>query len=91
MSHPLVLEAGGQFIEILNLTGDYYDAECFARVCYDILTRSPLDPDSLEAANAASNLANESVNLINKNGPENADIEESEMLARKAARIIKEL
>jgi glucosamine 6-phosphate synthetase-like amidotransferase/phosphosugar isomerase protein len=33
--HPLVLEAGGKLIEILYLTGDYYDAERFARVIYD--------------------------------------------------------
>jgi hypothetical protein len=40
------------------------------------------------------NLADASCNLINKNGPENADnadIDEAEMLARKAVRIIKEL
>jgi hypothetical protein len=89
--HPLVLEAGGKLIEILNRTGDYYDAERFARVCYDGLTRAPLIPDSFEAAIAASNLANASCNLINKNGPESADVDEAVMLARKAVRIIKEL
>jgi tetratricopeptide (TPR) repeat protein len=89
--HPIVLEAGGKLIEILNKTEDYYDAERFARVCYDGLTRPPLDPDSYEAADAAKNLAEASCNLIMKNGPEAADIEEAEMLARKAVRIIKHL
>jgi tetratricopeptide (TPR) repeat protein len=89
--HPLVLEAGGYLIEILNETGNYYDAERFARVCYEALTRAPLDPDSFEAANAASNLADASRNLINENGPLSADIKEAEILARKAVRIVREL
>jgi hypothetical protein len=89
--HPLVLEAGGKLIEMLNATGDFYDAERFARVCYEALTRGPLDPDCFEAARAAMNLANASCNLIIKNGPESADFDEAEMLARKAVRIVKEL
>jgi hypothetical protein len=88
--HPLVLEAGRELIGILNRTGNFYDAERFARVCYDGLTRAPLDPDSFEAAKAASNLAEASFNLIDKNGPESADIDEAEILARKAVQIIKE-
>lgn len=31
--HPLVLEAGGQLIEVLVLTEDFYDAERFSRIC----------------------------------------------------------
>jgi hypothetical protein len=89
--HPLVLEAGGELIEILNRTGNYYDAERFARVCYEALTRAPLDPNSYEAADAARNLANASCNLIETNGFKSAVIEEAEMLARKAVRIMKEL
>jgi tetratricopeptide (TPR) repeat protein len=89
--HPLVLEAGGKLIKILNATGEFYDAERFARVCYEGLTRVPLDPDSCEAAKAAINLANASCLLIEANGPESADIEEAEMLARKAVRIMMEL
>jgi hypothetical protein len=89
--HSLVLEAGGELIGILNLTGDYYDAERFARVCYDSLTRAPLDPDSIEIAIAARNLADSSCSFIQENGPKIADIDEAEMLAIKAAQIIKEL
>jgi hypothetical protein len=51
--HPLVLQAGSKLIEILGATGDDYNAERFARVCYDALTRPPLDPESYEAMNAA--------------------------------------
>lgn len=75
----------------LNQTGDYYDAERFAQVCYDSFTCAPLDPNSYEAAIAASNLPCASINLIKANGPESADIEEAEMLVRKAVRIVKEL
>jgi hypothetical protein len=64
--HPLVLEAGGELIEILFETGDYYDAERFARVCYEALTRAPLDPNSFEAAIAARNLAIASCNLVKR-------------------------
>jgi hypothetical protein len=79
--HPLVLRAGGRLIGILS---HYYDAERFARICYEALTRAPLDPDSFEAAEAAINLVNASCNLIKSNGPDSADKEEAEMLARKA-------
>jgi tetratricopeptide (TPR) repeat protein len=92
--HPLVLEAGGRLIEILNKTGNYYDAERFARICYESLTRVPLDPDSYEAAAAARNLAEASFNLFPESvdiDPESADIDEAEILARKAVRIVKEL
>jgi tetratricopeptide (TPR) repeat protein len=82
--HPLVLEIGGNLIEILIATGELYDAERFARVCYDSLTRVPLDPDSYEAANAARNLTEVSCDLIRANGLDSVNIEEAEMLARKA-------
>jgi hypothetical protein len=88
--HPLVLEAGDQLVQILGHTGDYHDAERFARICYEGLTRAPLDPESVEAAKGAATLAQATCNLISKNGPESADIEEAEMLARKAIRIMKE-
>jgi hypothetical protein len=50
-----------------------------------------LDPDSFEAAQAASNSADAAYNLIWKNSAESADIDEAEMLARKAVHITKEL
>jgi hypothetical protein len=48
--HPIVLEAGGLLIDTLCRSGDFYDAERFARVCYDSLTRPPLDPEAYEVA-----------------------------------------
>jgi hypothetical protein len=82
------------FIQVLNENlGDHYDAERFARINYEILT-SPhhgSDLESYEVANAARNLSLASCNLIKANGPNSADIEEAEMLARKAVRIIKNL
>jgi tetratricopeptide (TPR) repeat protein len=89
--HPLVLEAAGKLIMILGQTGDHYDAERFARICYETLTRAPLDRESFEAAKAATNLSCASINLIDANGPESADIEEAKLLARMAVRIIKKL
>jgi tetratricopeptide (TPR) repeat protein len=91
VDHPLVLEAGRQLVEILSVIGDYYDSERFARVCYESQTRAPFDPESLQAAFAASNLAIASCNLIKSEGPESADIEEALMLARKAVYIMKKL
>jgi hypothetical protein len=55
------------------------------------LTRPPLDPESFEAAKAATNLSCASINLINANGPESADIEEAKLLAREGVRTIKEI
>jgi hypothetical protein len=89
--HPLVLQAAGKLIETLTAVGDFYDAERFARICYEGLTRPPLDPESYEAAEAASNLAFASHDLIKAYGPDGADIEEAEMLAKKSVRIIKKL
>jgi tetratricopeptide (TPR) repeat protein len=89
--HPLVLEAASNLIGTLGMTGDHYDAERFARICYQCLTRPPLDPESYEAAKAAGNLARASYNLIEANGLGSADIEEAEMLASEAVRIIRAL
>jgi hypothetical protein len=72
--HPLLLKAASKLIEILDETGDYYDAERFVRICYEALSRQTLDPDSFEEANAAMNLPQTSCNLIRVNGSESADI-----------------
>jgi hypothetical protein len=66
---PLVLQAGSKLIQFLAINGDYYDADRFARVCYDGHTRAPQDPDSFEAAVAAGDLAAASCNMIEANGP----------------------
>jgi dTDP-4-dehydrorhamnose 3,5-epimerase-like enzyme len=55
--HPIVLKIGCKLVDILLLTNNYYDAERSARVCYDSLTCAPMNPNSSEAAQAASNLA----------------------------------
>jgi hypothetical protein len=89
--HPLVLEAAGNLIETLNRLGNYCDEERYARVCYDSLTRPLLNPESVEAANAAINLAQASYNLVQENGLSIPDIEEAEMLAKEVVRIIKSL
>jgi hypothetical protein len=89
--HPMVIQAAGQLIEILFQTGDFYDAEHFSRICYDSLTRPTLDPESFEAAKAAGDLALASYKFRKTNHPDSGDIEEAEMLARKAVRIIKRL
>jgi hypothetical protein len=81
--HPLVLEAGTRLIEILKVTKKYYDAERFSRICYESLTRTPLDPDSFQIANAAINLATISIHLIRTKGPEGADIIEADFPVRK--------
>jgi hypothetical protein len=48
--HPLVLEAGSLLIMILGRTGDYYDAERFARISYESFTRASSDPESYDVA-----------------------------------------
>jgi hypothetical protein len=89
--HPLVLEAAGHLISTLCHTGDHYDAERFARICYDSLTRPPLDPESHETAKARTNLVHVSYNMIIANGSDSADIEEAEIVVEKAVCILKEL
>jgi hypothetical protein len=83
-----VLRTAYHLIAILGLTGNRYDAERFARISYEALTRPHLNPESYEAANAAINLVNASYDLMKTNGPESADIEEAGMSARDAIRIM---
>jgi hypothetical protein len=87
--NPLVLVAASKLIENLSKTEDHYDAERFARICYGSLTRPPIDPESREAAAAAAQLAQTCHDHIEAIGPDSADIEEAEMLARKAVEIMK--
>jgi hypothetical protein len=89
--HLLVLEAARELIRALSKTEDYYDAERFARICYQSLTRPHLDSESFEAAKATGNLAKASYDLIEANGLDSAGIEEAEMLTRDAIRIIRAL
>jgi hypothetical protein len=91
LEHPKVLEAGSKLIDILNQKGNHYDAEHFARVCYDSLIRPRLDPESFAAANATTDLSCAIYDMIKANGLESADIDEAEMLAREGLRIMRKL
>jgi hypothetical protein len=77
--HPMVLEAGSNVIKINGELGEHYDAERFARICYEGLNRHGLDPESYEATSAAIDLAKATFNLIKTNGPENANIVEGKL------------
>jgi hypothetical protein len=65
--------------------------ERFARICYESLTRAPLDPDSYKAAETAFNLSRASFKLILADVSKSADLDEAKMLAKKAVQIFKEL
>jgi tetratricopeptide (TPR) repeat protein len=82
--HPLVLTAANRMIEILITLEEYEDAERYARISYECLTR-PTDTESEEVADAAMTLASVTYNLIccGKDG----NMAEAEMLARKSLRI----
>jgi hypothetical protein len=82
--HPMVLEAGNKLIEHLLSTEEYYDAERFARISYECLTR-PVDTESYMVADASESLATAMFRL-NRND-KNWDSTEAEMLCRKALRI----
>jgi hypothetical protein len=53
--------------------------------------KPPMNPESYEAADAASIVALSTFNLIKDNGPEGGNIDEAENLARMPIRIMKEL
>jgi hypothetical protein len=86
--HPLVLEVANSLIKILIRTEEYFDAERFARICYECLTR-PIDTESNEVGFAAEALATVTHRLLLQNGSSSSfgNIEEVEMLARKALKI----
>jgi hypothetical protein len=88
LDHPLVLMVANDMIHILIMLEEYVDAERYARISYECLTR-PIDTESEEVANAAMLLADVTFQLIldGKDG----DIEEAEMLARKSLRIMQKI
>jgi tetratricopeptide (TPR) repeat protein len=69
-----------------KMMSDMKDTEMYARIVYECLTR-PVGDKSLRIGEAASSLANVTAKLIQLNGLEAGNIEEAEMLARKAIRI----
>lgn len=85
-SHELVLDAGEWLVEILLQTHNFYDAERYARISYECLTR-PVDNESIQIVDAAASLASASLQLLKENSVEGCDIVEVEMLSRKTLRI----
>lgn len=53
---PQVLYAGSKLINILIPLEEYEDAERYARICYECLTR-PVETESIDVADAALSLA----------------------------------
>jgi hypothetical protein len=86
VDYPLVLKAATFLINVLIQTEEYEDAERYARITYECLTR-PVDTESEEVANAAESLANVTYLLIHRKGVKDGDIVEAEMLSRKSLRI----
>lgn len=80
-SHHKVLQAGNDLINILILLEEYYDAERYARICYECLTK-PVDTQSEEVRRAAEFLSRVTLKLIEKDVDDKGhDIVEVEMLA----------
>lgn len=85
LDHPLVLTAANLMIDCLNSMGRCKEAEGFARISYECLTR-PVDNESEEVADAARSLA-DNIDAVLRSGGD-GDIVEAEMLSRKALRIM---
>jgi hypothetical protein len=92
LDHPLVLKTANLLVKTLIVLKEYYDAQRFASICYEILTR-PIDTESDEVADAAYSLARVSFYLIRDQDAERGgeamerDLKFMEMLLRKAIRI----
>jgi tetratricopeptide (TPR) repeat protein len=90
VDHPLVLKAANYLIEFLIQIEEYEDAERYARITYECLTR-PFDTESMDVADAAQYLANVTYKLICRDGAEDSETMEAEMLSRKSLRIKEKL
>jgi AcrR family transcriptional regulator len=90
VDHPMVLNAASFLINTLIKTDEYETAERYARISYESLTR-PIDPESLEVAEAAALLAYVSYELIRSTESGNGNIVEAEVLSRKAKRIMERI
>lgn len=90
-SRHIVLRVASNLIAFLNITSEYYDAEGYARICYECLTR-PVNSESEEIAEAAVLLASVSFHLCQQQGiKEGEDIAEAEFLARKSLCILQRI
>jgi hypothetical protein len=81
--HPIVLRSANKLVEVLISTKEYYDAERYARVCYECLTR-PIDLEDNAVSLAAESLEKVTLSLIRQNGEKGGDINEVESLLRKS-------
>lgn len=88
--HPKVLAAANQMIQNLIDLKEFGDAERYARISYDCLTR-PVDTESIGVAHAAMALADVTYKLICESKQEGWNMLEAEMLARKAIRIYEKI
>jgi tetratricopeptide (TPR) repeat protein len=85
LDHPYVLHAGNNLIKVLTDLKEYYDVERYARLLYECQFKS--NTESEEFATVIESLAEVTSILIIENGPIGYNIEEAEMLARKALAI----
>jgi hypothetical protein len=85
-THPKVLTAANHLIRILIKRKEYFDAERYARICYDCLTQS--NDNREQVAQIAEALAKINYDLVFQNGSAGGDVVEAEMLIRKSIRII---
>lgn len=83
-SYPEVLKAADKLIRMLIKSDEYYDAERYAIVCYECLTR-PVDTKSKKVAQAAESFARINYFSIVRNQSGNLDNLES--LCRNSLRI----
>jgi tetratricopeptide (TPR) repeat protein len=89
-THIDVLRIANLLVTILIELKELYDAERFANVIYESLTK-PIDADNLAVAEAASIYARATYCLIKNNGYNNSnlnDVIKIEMLSNKALRIM---
>lgn len=92
VDHPRVLHSAGSLVHFLIVNRDYIDAERFARISYQCLSKSGTI-ESESVANFAMYLAIATFELISLNIVDSVDvcmignIEEVEMLLRKSIRI----
>lgn len=85
-SHLIVLKADARLISVLIHLRENYDAERYARICFECLTR-PVSKEDDAVAEAAEQLAEITWILMQENGLKTGDIVESEILAWKVISI----
>lgn len=70
-------------IYVLIQLNEYYDAELYASIAYECLTK-PIDPEAKEVSQIAQLLAEVTYSLLSHNEATDVDMLEAEMLARKS-------